>query len=99
LLLVRDHSHALIPRFADNPKVRAFVEGVTAAATGAIAGAALVLGRRALIDLTILGISVATLLVFTHLKKLPEPLVILAAGMAGLRFRPVAALCLRFSPR
>src|SRR5262249_20445024 len=31
--------------------VRAFVDGVTAAATGAIAGAAFVLGRRALVDL------------------------------------------------
>src|SRR5262249_14876945 len=30
--------------------VRAFVDGVTAAATGAIAGAAFVLGRRALVD-------------------------------------------------
>ena len=37
-------------RFADNPKVKAFVDGVTAAATGAIAGAAFVLGRRALTD-------------------------------------------------
>lgn len=38
-------------RFADDARVKAFVDGVTAAATGAIAGAAFVLGRRALIDL------------------------------------------------
>ena len=74
-------------RFADNPKVRAFVDGVTAAATGAIAGAAFVLGRRALIDLTTVGIAVATWLVFTRFKKIPEPLVILAAGIAGLVLR------------
>jgi len=37
-------------RFADNPRVKAFVDVVTAAATGAIAGAAFVLGRRALTD-------------------------------------------------
>src|SRR5256885_12106268 len=35
-------------RFARNTSVRAFVDGVTAAATGAIAGAAFVLGRRAI---------------------------------------------------
>jgi chromate transporter len=74
-------------RFADNPKVRAFVDGVTAAATGAIAGAAFVLGRRALIDLTTVGIAVATWLVFTRFKKIPEPLVILTAGIAGLVLR------------
>jgi chromate transporter len=71
-------------RFADNPRVKAFVDGVTAAATGAIAGAAFVLGRRALIDLTTVAIAAATWLVFARFKKLPEPLVILAAGVAGL---------------
>src|SRR5262249_14525585 len=35
-------------RFAGNQSIKAFVDGVTAAATGAIAGAAFVLGRRAL---------------------------------------------------
>jgi chromate transporter len=74
-------------RFADNPRVRSFVDGVTAAATGAIAGAAFVLGRRALIDWKTIAIAVATWLAFTRVKKLPEPLVILAAGLAGLLLR------------
>ena len=71
-------------RFADNPRVKAFVDGVTAAATGAIAGAAFVLGRRALIDVTTVVIALATWLTFVRFKKLPEPLVILAAGLAGV---------------
>lgn len=74
-------------RFADNPRVRAFVDGVTAAATGAIAGAAFVLGRRALIDFTTVVIALVTLLIFSRFKKVPEPLVILAAGLAGLVLR------------
>ena len=74
-------------RFADNPQVRSFVDGVTAAATGAIAGAAFVLGRRALIDWKTVAIAAATWLAFTRVKKLPEPLVILAAGLAGLSLR------------
>jgi chromate transporter len=74
-------------RVADNPRVRAFVDGVTAAATGAIAGAAFVLGRRALIDVTTVILAVATWLIFTRFKKVPEPLVILVAGLAGLVLR------------
>jgi chromate transporter len=74
-------------RFADNPRVRAFVDGVTSAATGAIAGAAFVLGRRAIIDVTTVIIAVATWLVFTRFKKVPEPLVILAAGVVGMVLR------------
>jgi chromate transporter len=71
-------------RFAGNTRVKAFVDGVTAAATGAIAGAAFVLGRRALIDLPAVLIAAATLLVFVRWKKVPEPLVIAAAGAVGM---------------
>jgi chromate transporter len=71
-------------RFANNPRVKAFVDGVTAAATGAIAGAAFVLGRRALTDFGAIAIALATWLVFSRFKKLPEPLVIVAAGVVGL---------------
>jgi chromate transporter len=70
-------------RFAKNPQVKAFVQGVTAAAIGAIAGAAFILGRRSLIDLPtiLLGAIAFVLLTF---KKVPEPLLIFAAGVAGL---------------
>ena len=37
-------------RFSENPQVKAFVGGVTAAASGAIAGACFVLARRAIVD-------------------------------------------------
>jgi chromate transporter len=70
-------------RFAKNLQVKAFVQGVTAAAVGAIAGAAFILGRRSLIDLPTASIAVLTfgLLGF---KKIPELLLILVAGVAGL---------------
>jgi chromate transporter len=70
-------------RFAQNRAIGAFVDGVTAGATGAIAGAAVVLGRRAVIDLPTAAIFAATWLVLWRLKKLPEPLVILVAGAVG----------------
>src|SRR5262249_43809109 len=37
-------------KFAGNPQVKAFVQGVTAAAVGAIAGAVVILAKRSLID-------------------------------------------------
>lgn len=71
-------------RWKTNRSVRAFVDGVTAAATGAIAGAAFVLGRRALTDGTTLMIALATLALLVAPRKLPEPLVIMTAGVAGV---------------
>ena len=70
-------------RFAKNPQVKAFVQGVTAAAVGAIAGAAFILGRRSLIDLPTISIGVIAFVLLTF-KKIPEPLLILVAGVAGL---------------
>ena len=70
-------------RYASNRIVRAFVDGVTAAATGAIAGASVVLGRRAIIDLWTALIAIVVLLVLLRRRKIPEPLVILAAGVVG----------------
>ncbi|MGH7819891.1 MAG: chromate transporter [Candidatus Binatia bacterium] len=71
-------------QLARNRSVKAFVDGVTAAATGAIAGAAFVLGKRAIIDLSTIVIFAATLLVLAKVRKAPEPLVILAAGLVGI---------------
>ncbi|RUL87926.1 chromate transporter [Tautonia sociabilis] len=70
-------------RFAQNRPIRAFVDGVTAAATGAIAGAAFVLGRRAIVDLPTALIALLTLAVLLKVRKVPEPLVIVAAGVVG----------------
>jgi len=74
-------------RWARVPQIKSFVDGVTAAATGAIAGAAYVLGRRAVIDVPTLVIFAVTMLALVKLRKVPEPIVILAAGAAGLFLR------------
>jgi chromate transporter len=71
-------------RFAQNRQVKAFVQGVTAAATGAIAGAAYVLGSKAIVDVVTVLIAFAALAVLLAARKVPEPLVILAAGLVGL---------------
>src|SRR5256712_298400 len=75
---------AYFRRSVNDPRGKALVDGVTAAATRAIAGAALVLGRRSLVDVPTVAIGLATLLILTYVRKVPEPLVIVAAGLIGL---------------
>jgi chromate transporter len=70
-------------RWAKNPQLNAFVRGVTAAATGAIAGAVVVLARRSVCDLPTLLICAASLAVLFR-WKVPEPLLIACAAVAGL---------------
>jgi chromate transporter len=71
-------------RFAQNRQVKAFVQGVTAAAVGAIAGAAVILSRRALADVPTVLIALITFGVLLAFKKIPEPAVIVAAGIVGV---------------
>jgi chromate transporter len=77
-------------RAVHDPRVKAFVDGVTVAAAGAIAGAAFVLGRRAIYDLPTLAIAAAALLLILRLKPRWEPLVIAGAGGAGLLWSRLA---------
>ncbi len=76
------------------PGIVAFVDGVTAAAVGAIAGACVVLGRRTIFDngwtpeipkIVLLLITIGLLLKF---KKLPEPVIVLGAAVIGLLVYP-----------
>jgi len=71
-------------RFAESPRIKVFVDGVTAAATGAIAGAVIVLSRRALVDLPTVLICTVTLVVIVRMKRVPEPALIAASGVVGL---------------
>ena len=71
-------------RVMANRTLRWAVDGVTAAAAGAIAGAAVVLGRRALVDEVTWAIALLTALILWRTRRVPEPALILAAGLAGL---------------
>src|SRR5207249_6132720 len=74
-------------RWAKNPQLNAFVRGVTAAATGAIAGAVVVLARRSIYDVPTFAITIVTLAVLFR-WKVPEPVLIACAAVAGLLLRP-----------
>jgi len=71
-------------KYGKHPAIKAFVDGVTAAAIGAIAGAVLVLGKRQLTDITSAAIAIITILLLLRFKKIQEPFIILVAAIAGL---------------
>ncbi len=77
-------------RFSGNPKVKAFVGGVTAAASGAIAGACFVLARRAIVDVPTVLIALVALGILWRFK-VPEPILIAGGAVAGLAIFAVRA--------
>ena len=71
-------------RIAQNRSLRAMIDGVTAAATGAIVGAVVVLGHRALTDIATCLIFAAALALVLWSRRVAEPVLILAAGIVGI---------------
>ena len=74
-------------KYGKHPAIKAFVDGVTAAAIGAIAGAVLVLGKRTLIDIPTVLIALSTAAILFKFKKLQEPFIIIAAAAIGLALK------------
>ncbi|MEO7729064.1 MAG: chromate transporter [Burkholderiales bacterium] len=72
-----------------HPGVIAFVDGVTAAAIGTITGAVVVLGKRSITDVPTMLLAVATVVLIWKFKKLPEPVIVLAAALIGLAVYPL----------
>ncbi|MBI3530852.1 MAG: chromate transporter [Betaproteobacteria bacterium] len=69
--------------------VKAFVDGVTAAAIGTIAGAVVVLGERSIVDIATTVMALLTLVALLKLKKLPEPVLVAIAAVLGIVLYPV----------
>ena len=75
-------------RHRDNVQLRAFVSGTTAAASGAIAGAVFVLGRRAIFDVPTVVIALVGLVLLWRFR-VQEPILVVGAGVAGLLLYPL----------
>lgn len=75
-------------RHRNNLQLKAFVDGATAAATGAITGAVIVLGARAIIDLPTAAIGAISLAVLWRFK-VPEPVMVTISGLVGLILWPL----------
>jgi chromate transporter len=71
------------------PGVIAFVDGITAAAVGAIAGSVIVIAKRSIVDVPTALIAVITVACLWKFKKLQEPAIIVVAAAAGLVLYPL----------
>jgi chromate transporter len=76
-------------KYGKLPAVIAFVDGITAAAIGAITGSVIVIARRSIIDLPTLLIALVTVGLLLKFKKLQEPVVIAGAALLGLLIYPL----------
>lgn len=76
-------------KYGKLPGLVAFVDGVTAAAIGAISGAVVVLAKRSLIDVPTVLLAVVTAALLWRFKKLQEPIIVVAAAIIGLVLYPL----------
>jgi chromate transporter len=76
-------------KYGKLPAIVAFVDGVTAAAVGAITGAVVVLAKRSLIDVPTVLLAVVTALLLWRFKKLQEPAIVAGAALLGLLAYPL----------
>jgi chromate transporter len=71
-------------KYGKYPGIKAFVDGITAAVIGALAGAVMVIAIRTIKDIPTVCLALITLLVLLQFKKIKEPFIILIAAIVGL---------------
>jgi chromate transporter len=76
-------------KYGKLPGVVAFVDGITAAAVGAIAGSVVVIAQRSIVDIPTALFALVTGALLWRFKKLQEPAVIAAAAVLGLVIYPL----------
>jgi len=74
----------ILLRYYKHPRVAGFIRGVGVTVVGVLVGTTWLVGKEAIGDWLTAAIALGSLLVIIFLKKLPEPLVILAGGAIGL---------------
>ncbi|NKI72258.1 chromate efflux transporter [Collimonas pratensis] len=76
-------------KYGKLPALIAFVDGITAAAVGAIAGSVVVIAQRSIIDIPTALLALATAALLWKFKKLPEPVIVIGAALIGLVVYPL----------
>ena len=74
-------------KIAGNKSIKAFVDGITAAVVGALAGAVIVIATRSIIDIPTALIAIATAFALIYIRKIQEPYIILIAALTGLMIK------------
>lgn len=70
-------------KIAKNKSVKAFVDGITAAVVGALAGAVIIIGLKSIVDVPTGMIAVLAILSLIYIRKMKEPYLILIAAILG----------------
>jgi chromate transporter len=76
-------------KYGKLPAIVAFVDGVTAAAVGAITGSVIVIAKRSIVDVPTALMALLSIAILWKYKKLQEPVVVLAAALLGLVLYPL----------
>jgi len=76
-------------KYGKLPGIVAFVDGVTAAAIGAIVGGVVVIARHSIVDVATALIAVITVLLLLRFRKLQEPMIVAGAVIVGLVVYPL----------
>jgi chromate transporter len=76
-------------KYGKNPSLVAFIDGVTAAAVGAITGSVIVIAQRSIVDIPTAVLAIVTTTLLWKYKKLTEPVVVIAAALLGLVLYPM----------
>ena len=76
-------------KYGKLPAVKAFVNGITAAAVGAITGSVIVIARRSVVDWPTVVLALVTVVLLWRFKKLQEPVIVVAAALFGLAVYPL----------
>ena len=70
-------------KIAKNKSVKAFVDGITAAVVGALAGAVIIIGLKSIVDIPTGLIAALAIFSLIYIRKIKEPYVILIAAILG----------------
>jgi chromate transport protein ChrA len=71
-------------KYGRRPDIHAFVNGVTVAAVGVIAGSAVVLGRRSITDWPAALLALGTLQLCWKVKQISAPIIVVFAASLGI---------------
>ncbi len=74
-------------KYGKHVSIKAFVDGITAAVVGALAGSVIVIAIRTIKDIPTALIALITIVLLLRIKKVKEPYIILASALLGLALK------------
>lgn len=74
-------------KYGKRPAIKAFVDGVTASAIGAIAGAVVILSKKSLIDIPTVLIAIIVVYLLWKNKNFTEPYLIIGCAIVGFALK------------